>query len=464
MTAPAVLPSPDDPFAKARQLRAAGVPLNEIDQYLQSKLGAPPSAAPAHNVHAEYRSGQLARRMAAENGQDEAESGGNAASRALGTVAAFLRVPGMEAVQAGASALANNIPYTQARNEIRDAESSAPAYTRIPAEIAGGVLATSVLPASLSPAMQGAVYGAASGALQSDPNAGIGKRTGDAAIGGAVGAVTGKVGENVSNAVRSLAAKRLSTQQGVLNAVRQQIDARNYGTAAMEGWLNGGTSPAVQAALAAPDIAPYADIVRQSRTMGGADDATILREAYKLMSERQGSLGTRILNADDFKAGSSLEQQDLTAAKGVLRNAAEAQPDPLMPSFGNAIDEHAAVKSLESANKSGSRITRALMSGKQGVEKNLLNVEKSPDAFISSAVPNMTPDEASSALSGVFGRTKDYLNGSANPLTGFGVLPSLANAGKISPLVRALDQRTGGSPLGVSLLRSLLTSQGHPNP
>lgn len=303
------------------------------DQYVASKGGTPQTTA--DRLHAEFKAGTLGGRMARENANDADQADAETpdyGTQVMGGIASLGRdIPGVEALQSGARALAKREPYSVARDEIRGAEADAPSMVRNYNRIAGSVVGGAAIPSqmggkTLTPAMQAALFGGASGVLQSDPNAGVGDRAKSGAIGAGVGAVAGKAGEAMTNVVRALASKSLGAQALARKATMATTDAQNYGAAAAEGAANGGTSPAIQQALAAPDIAPFVEVVKQSRTLQGADDATVLREAYKLMSERQGSLQNRIINANDFKAGTSLENKDIGAAKQQLLTAAEAPP------------------------------------------------------------------------------------------------------------------------------------------
>lgn len=313
------------------------------DQYVASKGTTPQTTA--DRLHAEFKAGTLGGRMARENANDADQADAETpdyGTQVLGGIASLGRdIPGVEALQSGARAIAKREPYSVARDEIRGAEADAPSMVRNYNRIAGSVVGGAAIPSqmggkTLTPAMQAALFGGASGVLQSDPNAGLADRAKSGAIGAGVGAVAGKAGEAMTNVVRALASKSLGAQALARKATMATTDAQNYGAAAAEGTANGGTSPAIQQALAAPDIAPFVDVVRQSRSLQGADDATVLREAYKLMSERQGSLQNRIINANDFKAGTSLESKDIGAAKQQLLAAAEAPTPTGQPMFQTA--------------------------------------------------------------------------------------------------------------------------------
>lgn len=297
-------------------------------------------------IHAEYASGNLAKRMARENANDadalDAESP-SYTEQALGGIASLARdIPGAEAAQAGVRALTRGQSYTDALGDIRGAEDSAPSIetpkylpninARTINRIIGGTVAAAALPKVIggrviSPAMQAATMGGLSGALQATPMS-LKDRAIDTGVGAAVGGTVGKVADAGTNAVRSLVAPSLGKQFIARKAAMGAADAANYGAAEAEAAAAGGTSPAIQKALAEPDIAPYVKAVRESRTLSGSDDATVLREAYKMMSDRQGVLSRAMNVTDDVKNGTRLGNADIGAAKNALLTAAEA-PTPL---------------------------------------------------------------------------------------------------------------------------------------
>lgn len=446
----------DDPLDALKAMKAQ----RDSDPLAQLKAMKSPGATGDTDLHAEYASGRLAKRMARENASDREMAEAEAPSygqQVAGGIASLARdIPGAEALQAGARALTRGQSYDEARSDIRGAEESAPAVVRNANRVIGGTVAAAASPIK-SPALSGAAYGAASGAAQSDRSKGVGDRAKDAGIGAVVGAVTSKLADAGTNALRSVFAKSLDAQAAEQAALKSIVDRRNYGNATVEAWANGGTSPAVKAALDDPDVKPFVDVVRSSRTASGLDDAGLLREAYKLMGERQNNLGSRILNSDDFKAGSQLEQRDLASAKAMLGRAGGT----VMPSFPVANEEHAAVSALEDARTAGSKMAKLAQATKQAADKNLLKKGESASA---SAIDSMTPMEAESALHGLFGRTKDYLHVTPNPVKGFGVPSALAKAGRLTPWVQALEEQLGGAPLPVDLLRALAASQGHSSP
>jgi hypothetical protein len=258
------------------------------------------------------------------------ESAPGVGTKVLGTLSALdADIPGAEAAQAGIRALIRQQPYREALSDIKGGEETAPAAARIPARIAGGTVAAMTLPGSA--AMQGARYGILNALGSSDPDQGVNSRLHHAAIEGLIGAATGKVTDAAVTAGRGAFAKSLGRAALDRKAATEAADRAAYGVAEAEAALHPGPTPrAVTDALAMPEIAPYVKVIRTSPSMAGADDAKVLREAYKLMSERQGMLEGRI-NGKDFKAGTSLEQQDLGVAKRRLLGAAETPETRVTP-------------------------------------------------------------------------------------------------------------------------------------
>lgn len=192
----------DDVMEKARQLRAAGVPLPEIEKYIASKRGQP--AAPI------------------------ADSEPGVGSKILGTIASTVRdIPGVEAAQAGIRSVVRGQSYRDALSDIHGAEDAAPKVATIPARIAGGTLAALTLPGGAI--RQGASYGALSGALQSNPDAGVTERAGSALVDAALGGTVGAIGSGV-NAIRTAPAGALRNAAGELMPRNIQRAAKTWRT------------------------------------------------------------------------------------------------------------------------------------------------------------------------------------------------------------------------------------------
>ena len=378
------------------------------------------------------------------------------AQRALGGIAALGHdIPGVEAAQAGARALVRGQSYRDALSDIQQAEQSAPKAVRVGNNLIGGGIAAMATPGG--PVLQSARYGILHGLLNSNPDENLAQRTNAAALEGGVGAVAGKVGDQLTTVARALASKTPGAQFAARRAAMAAADALNYGKAAEEGTA-AAASPmpeSVQQAFNEPDIAPYVAEVRNSRTFANADDPTVLREAYKLMSEHQGTLNNRLVNANDFKAGTSLGKSDVGLAKQQMLSAA----DEVMPSFRQAVEQHAQAMGAQGAMQTGvdaaTRMGRGTLAGAKKLGS------KSPEA-LRAALQKMTPEEAQAALAGALGRTRELMGVTPNPLTGFGLGQSLMRAGRVGPFMQAAEQQAGGAPIPAILARALVASQSGP--
>lgn len=196
--------SQDDIFGRARELRAAGVPLPEIERYLQSKMGT--GGTPLSRALRRHDAPGVAKIVSRQNlNEQEATEGPSYVSQATGGVASLLRNTPVEALQVlTRSAASGDVAavkrllgdkdaqgqsYSEAFSDIRGGEETAHPVVRHGNSIIGGVVAGSALPGSLP--VQGALYGAATGALQADPDADLADRAIDATVGGVVGAAAG---------------------------------------------------------------------------------------------------------------------------------------------------------------------------------------------------------------------------------------------------------------------------------
>lgn len=471
--------TPDDPqdaAAALARLRAAHAPPPDDAAAALAKLRA--TAPPAHDYHAEYKSGALGKRMARENANDkdmaDAETPGYG-TQVLGGMASFLKdVPGGEAAQAfvrsgmsrpdpmSTAAMARHpLPsskadapqsYSSALSDIQGAEADAPSVVRNLNSFTGGAVAAAATPGS--PVLSGARFGILSGLGKSDPKADLHDRIRSAAIRGATGAAAGKAADVGITALRGKFAPTLGQSALKYKGAIQDADQAAYGQAAHEGAQPQPMPPEVHKAFNESDIAPFVEVVRNSRTFANADEPTILREAYKLMSERQGTLLNRAGAADNFKAGTSLEKSDIGLAKQQLLSAA----DPVMPSFRPAVEQHAELAGNRNAFRTMADATnRAIRSAPIPAKK----LESNSHEAILEAVRKMKEEAAQAAMDGTLGRLRESYHGSANPFKLFGAGPALAHANAAAPYVNALDQQTGtlGSA-GAQMLRGGATAKG----
>jgi hypothetical protein len=448
--------NPDEIKEKAHALAAAGASADEVEQFVRSATSQP--AEPKLPTKLE-----IAKRNAAmPHPEDLEDPDPTYAQQALGGIAALgSHIPGAEAAQAGMRALVRGQPYEEALSDIRGAENSANPWVRRYNSLAGGAVAAAAAPRGTftnplgtggSVALQGARFGAAEGLLSADPQSGQ-DRLLNSGKSAALTAITAKVlGEFLPNTVRALRAKSLGTTALGKTAQMEANDAAAYGKAAAEGV--GLTHQQVTAALNHPTVKPFASEIRNSPVFKGADDATILREAYKLMTEKQQTLAQRVVNSSDYKAGSALEKEELTQGKRQLLDAA----DNIMPSLRPAVYGHATAKGELDAFRSGADATARIARGATVAGRKL--TQNSPEAFKKS-IHLMSEQEAKSALEGVLGQLQAKASLSVNPLKGFGVPKAASSINRLAPYIEALDQRAGNAGTLRRALAIALASQAN---
>lgn len=181
---------------RARRLGLTGDdgPSETVDQRAQ-RLGLAPARG-NEQLHAEFKSGRLAKRMARENANDreqldsEPSYGERLATHLLNTAQG---IPGVEAVEAAGGSLGSRftkrpMSYTQSLNTLRDNTAQIGRGTSFVEKLAGSLATTPFLPKG--PIAGGAAYGAADRALEADPVS-LKQRAVDTGIGTAEGVAAG---------------------------------------------------------------------------------------------------------------------------------------------------------------------------------------------------------------------------------------------------------------------------------
>lgn len=184
--------------AAAKAILAQGGSQHDVDTYLSQAFGLAPAASAVsgpHDIHAEYRSGALGKRMAGANARDAANLKDEQAlppgprAAAGGFLANLIRdIPGGEALTSGVHALVNRQPYREAYNDVHGAEENLPGLAKWPARLAGAAVGAAALPGSA--VAKGALYGGALGATDADPDA---DRVQGGVLGALLGGAVGKV-------------------------------------------------------------------------------------------------------------------------------------------------------------------------------------------------------------------------------------------------------------------------------
>lgn len=414
--------------------------------------GADPNAS----LHASYASGRLEKNVADKNAAEQmgwarANIGG-AIDAVLGgaeTVAAG--VPGAKLAMSLGRSLFDTRRLPDIQRDINERTSDVP-YASAIGRTAGAMVPLMTGPmATLSAAKGGAVLLGADKLLSNDPDASVGNRVAGAPIAALGGMLGGKAAEAVTTAVRPLFSPALGKAANFIKDKMRSADEALYGAAEQEG-ASALTTPQVQAALNSKTVKPFADIVRGTETFATADDATILRETYKLMSEQSIRRGAAIQGAPDFKAGTSLEKKEIDAAKKRLLDAA----DTVMPSFRAAVETHARIARVNNAFVMGANASRREMSNTSLAGEK--QVRLSP-AGVRRDIDKMTPAEAEAFTLGVLGRTKEFMTPNSSMINVFGIPRAVRGVYRAGPLLRAADRQSGAT-LPIAIERGLLAGIG----
>ena len=306
------------------------------------------------------------------------------------------------------------------------------------------------------------------------------------------GGIAGGIGGAAGLATRGLG--RLRGMQNLEDAAFKikdemaKIDAVNYAIARGEAHS---TLP-IREVLESKTVKPFADIIRGSEKFQNADDATVLMETYKLMSQAQRKAEAAIEGSAEHQARHIVAKDDIGLAKGRMLEATEAPttvvtpgrarmlperhsglppegvPDtqlaatPLLdrrvetrpaqqaeigagiPSLRKAVDEHR-IKAGEF-----DRFTEGAEIGKTaGQAKSLPStkiITNGRVAFLRE-IPKMTPQEAEAALAGVLGRTGEAARITNSPLGAFGLISSAVRLPmqmyRTGPIIEALEKQAG---------------------
>lgn len=378
---PHVAPNPEAVrIARVRRnlerLKQAGAPPEHVQQYLETEqttpekelANMPPDAAPV-----------------APLGNVMAGIGAVGATAASG-------LPGGKMLMGRLRAISPNISYRDALSDIEQSKQLLPTAARIPTEITGAVAGgggLAKLPLLTSPAKIGAAFGAASEALDAEPDQSLGSRALETVAGGVAGALIPKVAEGSANLVRkgaqiASAPFRLRTpaaQAVAQSAERAQVSAQNYAQALSEGRAVNLATPAVKQFLAHPEVRPIVMRLRELEAFKplGKNGVSpeLLHSVYTAMSDAQSGLKSGIASAvagAKSASGKTAELKNIAALKDQFLSAV----DNLMPSYRQAVAEHAEHSGLIDATKRGADAVKTVMRSSTG-GKRLLN--DSPEAI-----------------------------------------------------------------------------------
>jgi hypothetical protein len=313
------------------------------------------SAKGVHDYHAEYKSGALQKRMAGANARDQANAAdetnaqpGYVERGATHVLNAAQGIPGVHAVEAGAGSLGSQMTdhpmnYRQSYNALNDATGQIGGKTAAAERIMGSVAALPFLPASAP--LAGAALGASEGALDANPDMGIGGRAYAAGWKGAVGAGVGKVAEMAPVGFAALRSKSGAAMLAARDAARSAAATPLYNKAMQEG-AGRTVTPAVAQALKSPDLAEIVSELQQTRALAGKapESPEMMDAVYKVLSDRAALLkrGQDAVTPTRPNIG-RFRLQDTHAAQGDLMDAmagGTTMPGP-MPSYRPAVQTFA---------------------------------------------------------------------------------------------------------------------------
>lgn len=310
----------------------------------------------------------------------------------------------------------------------------------------GAGLAARIGTAAGEGAMQGLLAGVGENAGTSGDPTGLGH--GMAAGGlGAAGGLALPVAGQVFNAGTTLGKAMLgkSVGQGAMDiAGRVEREAAPwYRAAAKEGdaaVAAGRDMTPITQALESQTAKPFADMIRKSETFAGANEPTVLRETYKLMSTTARKAEKQIEGSPEHLAQTSLLLGDINLAKTRLRDAAK----DIMPSLDPAILARREIGKSEKAFAENSDLANLVIKGTDISGKKL--TMNTTEAW-RKKIDGYTPNEARAAYDAVLARLKDIPEFSSNPLTAFNVVPSVVRttlgAKRLQPILEMLAEKAG---------------------
>lgn len=336
-------------------------------------------------------------------------------NQTAGMLGAFSKdIPGMEAAQAGIRSLTRDVPYREALGDIRDAYESAPKGVRIPARIVGGGAAAAMLPGS--PAMAGALYGGSLNALSADPDQSLLERGIKTGTGALIGGTVGKVADVVGTGIRAARAPRIEDRLRELSQMRSRASSPLYREAIEQGTQAGTRTPAIQAFLAEPDIAPIVERLGTMRQFAGLapEDPRVLDAIYKELSDQARAVAKPLAGYDPTKPNlARAGSQNVGMAKDQFLQAVSRDVDAPMPAYGDAVAEFARGSRAIDATKRGYQAMRTAASAGGSPD----NLVKHGPASLMDFLEGQAPELADEAATGALGYIRRSV-GAAGP-TGF---------------------------------------------
>jgi len=242
-------------------------------------------------------------------------------------------IPGMEAVEAGAGALASHLlgntplSYRQSLSTLREATGNIGGKTSIAEHMMGSLATLPFLPKN--PAVAGGLLGGADQALSADPitsASDVGGRAVATGVGAGIGALTGKLLDQAVAAGRAKFGQSSAANVLKREASRATAASENYAKAIAEGQGKAPT-PAILRVLNKPDIAVIADELLQTRKFQGMDPHSpeVLDAIYKTLSDQAATAKRGLDAVTPNKANiGRFRLSDIRSAQSELLNAMES--------------------------------------------------------------------------------------------------------------------------------------------
>ena len=405
----------------------------------------------APNIHEQFKSGALQKRMARENANDTEMAAAQDEEAQPGVMASIADaaqgIPGVAMAQAavragartGLSAISPRISapesYTDAYNNIKRSTDKVPASAKIIGRMATGSV-PAVMMGPLGGTASGAAIGGLNGLLDADPNVSAGGRAWNTATNAAVGAALGKTFEVGSTALRAIRAPTSGANLITREAARDASANTNYAKAIAEGQGRTNTGP-IRAVLNEPDNAEIQaglHELRQNRDLA-PDSPEMLDKIYKAHSDRAKGLksgleavtvrkpnmgresltDTGMAQSDLLDAMSGPEHPPIRATVvgsspllTAVAGAPASQPIPPMPTYRTAVQDYAKASGDIAGVRKGQDILRSQLN--RGVTSGRNLDRTTPEEFARWAHDPSTPSsETAAASEGVLGASKQDL-------------------------------------------------------
>lgn len=447
--------------ANVAAMQSQGAPDDDIEHYLQSQGVQPTSAAApaAAQLHADYKSGALAQRMAGANADDAADAQGPGYGMRLLThiINAGQGIPGVEAVEAGAGALGSQftshpMSYDQSLNTLRDATGQIGGLTSMGEKAMGSLAIAPWLPKN--PALAGAALGGADQALGADDES-LAMRAGRTALGAGVGRLFGGLADHAITAITSKFSPTLGANFLSRLSDRAADAGRNYTRALDEGQGRTNT-PAIQSILQRPVVADIVSGLLQTQKFAGkqATDPEVLDAVYHVLSDQAGALKTKVGRAMKLGKGNSLGRYDLSDVAQHQEDLIDAMsggssaPGP-MPSYRTAVKDYADASRQLNAFKQGAAQIPSAAGAAPEVLKGTQRL--SPEGFAAWA-QQQTPTAQDAAAQGVKSALKSVPSYKAVKLLGLPIGMQATDALSRAPgLLRSVDPNASNKALGLLL-------------